>query len=86
MDLDFIAGRGLVLLGCGKMGTAMLPFYALYGAFASLLLIGGYFLSDLSLYLSLIDLAGLIVLVVGYSVFMVMRAAYSRLGLDLSNA
>ena len=24
MDLDFIAGRGLVLLGCGKMGTAML--------------------------------------------------------------
>jgi pyrroline-5-carboxylate reductase len=24
MDLDFISGRGLVLLGCGKMGTAML--------------------------------------------------------------
>ena len=24
MDLDFITGRGLVLLGCGKMGTAML--------------------------------------------------------------
>ena len=66
-----------------SMGTAMLPFYALYGAFASLLLIGGYFLSDLKLYLSVVDLFGLIVLVVGYSVLMVMKMAYSRLGLDM---
>ncbi|WP_295542320.1 hypothetical protein [uncultured Thiohalocapsa sp.] len=67
-----------------SMGTAMLPFYAMYGAFASLLLVGGYFLSDLKLYLSVVDLFGLIVLVVGYSVFMVMKTAYSKLGLDLS--
>jgi hypothetical protein len=67
-----------------SMGTAMLPFYAMYGAFVSLLVIGGYFLSDLKLYLSIVDLAGLVVLVVGYSVFMVMKTAYSRLGLDMS--
>jgi hypothetical protein len=69
-----------------SMGTAMLPFYAMYGAFASLLLVGGYFLSDLKLYISVVDLFGLIVLVVGYSVFMVMKTAYSRLGLDMSEA
>ncbi|KAA6186649.1 hypothetical protein F2Q65_04555 [Thiohalocapsa marina] len=67
-----------------RMRTAMLPFYAMYGAFASLLLVGGYFLSDLSEHLSLLDLFGLVVLAIAYSVFMVMRAAYSRLGLDLS--
>jgi hypothetical protein len=66
------------------MGTAMLPFYAMYGAFASLLLIGGYFLSDMSQYISILDLAGLVVLAIAYSVFMVMRAAYSKLGLDMS--
>jgi hypothetical protein len=69
-----------------NMGIAMMPFYAMYGAFASLLLIGGYFLSDLKLYLSVADLLGLLVLVVGYSVFMVMKAAYSTLGLDMSGA
>jgi hypothetical protein len=69
-----------------SMGVAILPFYALYGAFASLLLIGGYFLSDLKLYLSIVDLFGLLVLVVGYSVLMVMRTAYSKLGLDMSQA
>jgi hypothetical protein len=68
-----------------SMGTAMLPFYALYGAFASLLVVGGYFLSDLSTYLSVVDLFGLIVLVIGYTVSMVMQTAYSRLGLDLSS-
>ncbi|MCG6941298.1 MAG: hypothetical protein LJE69_08610 [Thiohalocapsa sp.] len=69
-----------------KMGIAMMPFYAMYGAFASLLLIGGFFLSDLKQYLSVVDLLGLIVLVVGYSVFMVMKAAYSKLGLDMKQA
>lgn len=68
------------------MGIAMMPFYAMYGAFASLLLIGGYFLSDLKQYLSIVDLLGLLVLVIGYSVFMVMKAAYSKLGLDMSGA
>lgn len=66
------------------MGIAMLPFYPLYGAFASLLLIGGFFLSDLSQYLSILDLFGLIVFVIGYTVLMTMRTAYSRLGLDMS--
>ncbi|HBG94210.1 MAG TPA: hypothetical protein DDY14_02565 [Chromatiaceae bacterium] len=70
----------------GSMGVAMLPFYVLYGAIASLLLIGGFFLSDLSQYLSILDLAGLIVLVIGHSVFITMRTAYPRLGLDLSNS
>jgi len=66
------------------MGTAMMPFYAMYGAFASLLLVGGYFLSDMSQYISIVDLAGLVVLAIAYSVWMVMRSAYSKLGLDLS--
>jgi hypothetical protein len=69
-----------------KMSVAVLPFYAMYGAFASLLLIGGYFLSDLKQYLSVVDLLGLLVLVVGYSTFMVMKTAYSKLGLDLKQA
>ncbi|MCF7983631.1 MAG: hypothetical protein K9L70_04455 [Thiohalocapsa sp.] len=72
--------------GLAAMGTAMLPFFALYGGFASLLLIGGYFLSDLSAYVSILDLAGLLVLVAGYSLWMIMRAAYSKLGLDMSSA
>ncbi len=66
------------------VGVAMLPFYAFFGAFATLLLIGGFFLSDLKLYLSIVDLLGLIVLVVGYSTLMVMKTAYSTLGLDMS--
>lgn len=68
------------------MGLAMTPFYALYGAVASLLLVGGYFLSDLKLYLSVVDLFGLIVLVVGHSVFLTIKTVYSRLGLDMSGA
>lgn len=68
------------------MGTAMLPFFVFFGAFASLLLVGGFFLTDLSLHLSLLDLAGLIVLVIGYSLRMTMQTAYSRLGLDLSRS
>jgi hypothetical protein len=66
------------------MGIAMMPFYAMYGAFASLLLIGGYFMSDMSQYISILDLLGMVVLAIAYSVFMVMRAAYSKLGLDMS--
>ncbi|MGB5831697.1 MAG: hypothetical protein WBG92_06860 [Thiohalocapsa sp.] len=69
-----------------SMGVAMLPFYALYGAVASLFLIGGYFLSDLSQYMSILDLVGLIVLVIGHSLFLIMRTAYPRLGLDLSSS
>jgi magnesium-transporting ATPase (P-type) len=69
-----------------SMGIAMLPFYPLYGAFASLFLIAGYFLSDLSMYLSVFDLIGLIVFVVGHSLFMVMRTAYSSIGLDMKRA
>ena len=70
--------------GLAAMGSAMLPFYAMYGAFASLLLIGGYFMSDMSQYISILDLLGMVVLAIAYSVFMVMRAAYSKLGLDMS--
>jgi hypothetical protein len=69
-----------------SMGIAMLPFYPLYGAVASLFLIGGYFLSDLSMYLSVFDLFGLIVFVIGHSLFMVMRTAYSSIGLDMGSA
>lgn len=72
--------------GLASMGVAMLPFYPLYGAVASLFLIGGYFLSDLSLYLSIFDLFGLIVFVIGHSLFMLMRTAYSSIGLDMSSA
>jgi len=72
--------------GLASMGVAMLPFYVLFGACAALFLIGGYFLSDLSQYLSIVDLIGLLVLVVGYTLSMVIRAAYSRIGLDMSGA
>ena len=72
--------------GLAAMGTAMLPFYALYGGFASLLAIGGFFLSDLSQYVSIVDLLGVLVLIAGYCVWMIIRAAYSKLGLDLSSA
>lgn len=72
--------------GLASMGLAMLPFYPIYGAFASLLLIGGYFLSDLPQYLSIFDLVGLLVFVIGHSFFMVMRTAYSQAGLNMSSA
>jgi hypothetical protein len=72
--------------GLASMGIAMLPFYAIFGACAALFLIGGYFLSDLSQYLSIVDLVGLLVLVIGYTVSMVIRTAYSRIGLDMSGA
>lgn len=72
--------------GLASMGVAMLPFYAIFGASAALFLIGGYFLSDLSRYLSIVDLLGLLVLVIGYTISMVIRTAYSRIGLDMSGA
>jgi len=66
------------------MGTGMLPFFALYGGFASLLLIGGFFLTDLGDYLSVVDLVGLLVLIAAYSVWMVIRTHYPKLGLDMA--
>jgi len=66
------------------MGVSMLPFFAIYGAFAALLLIGGYFLTDLHSYLSIVDLVGLLVLIVSYSVWMVIRTHYTKLGLDMA--
>lgn len=76
-------GAREVALQWQAMGVGMLPFYLLYGAFASLLLLGGYFLTDIKHLISPIDLAGLLVLIVGYTVWMVMRVFYSPLGLDM---
>jgi len=67
-----------------SMGVSFMPFFLFYGAFASLLLIGGYFLSDLKLYLSLFDLFGLLTLVVAYTSWIVIRTHYNRLGLDFA--
>jgi hypothetical protein len=67
------------------MGIAMMPFYAMYGAFASLLLIGGYFLSDLKSYLSLFDLFGLLTLIAAYTGWILIRTHYNKLGLDFQS-
>lgn len=66
-----------------SMGIGALPFYLLYGAFASLLLVGGYFLTDLKTLISPVDLLGLLVLIVGYTVWMVIRVFYTTIGLDM---
>lgn len=63
------------------MGTGILPFYLLYGAFASLLLIGGFFLTRLKDMISVVDVFGLLVLIVGYTVWMIIRTFYTKLGL-----
>ncbi len=67
-----------------NMGMSFMPFFLFYGAFASLLLIGGYFLSDLKSYLSLFDLFGLLTLIVAYTGWILIRTHYSKLGLDFA--
>jgi hypothetical protein len=67
-----------------SMGVSFMPFFLFYGAFASLLLIGGYFLSDLKTYISIFDLFGLLTLVVAYTGWIVIRTHYNRLGLDFA--
>ena len=78
-------GAGEVHPSWSAMGSGMLPFFALYGAFAALLLIGGFFLTDLGTNLSIVDLIGLLVLVIAYSVWMVIRTHYTKLGLDMAS-
>jgi hypothetical protein len=68
-----------------SMGLSFTPFFLFYGAFASLLLIGGYFLSDLKTYLSLFDLFGLLTLIGGYTGWIVIRTFYNKLGLDFAS-
>jgi hypothetical protein len=68
------------------LGASMLQMYAFYAAFASLLLIGGFFLSDLKDHLSIFDLFGLLVLIVAYSGWMIIRVAYHRLGYNSSGS
>ncbi|WP_462322526.1 hypothetical protein [Halochromatium sp.] len=67
------------------MGVSFMPFFLFYGAFASLLLIGGYFLSDLKTYLTLFDLFGLLMLIVAYTGWILIRTHYNKLGLDFAN-
>jgi hypothetical protein len=67
------------------MSMTILPFFVLYGAFASLLLVGGYFLSDLKLYLSLFDLVALLFLIGAYTTWLVIRTHYSKLGLNFAD-
>lgn len=66
------------------LGISFLPFFLFYGAFASLLLVGGYFLTDMKLYLSILDLVGLLALIVSYTGWLVVRTHYSKLGLDFA--
>ncbi|MEA3639320.1 MAG: hypothetical protein VBE63_05170 [Lamprobacter sp.] len=67
------------------MGVSFMPFILFYGAFASLLLIGGFFLSDLKMYLSLFDLFGLLTLIVAYTGWILIRTHYNKLGLDFAS-
>ncbi|MBK5929658.1 hypothetical protein [Halochromatium salexigens] len=69
-----------------SMGLSFMPFFLFYGAFTSLLLIGGYFLTDLKQYLSLFDLFGLLTLIVAYTGWILIRTLYNKLGLDLSGS
>lgn len=69
-----------------SMGIAMMPFYLFYGAFASLLLLGGFFLTKLHAYLSVLDLLGLLVLIVGYTAHITVRTYYTRIGLNILKA
>jgi hypothetical protein len=68
-----------------SMGVTFMPFVLFYGAFTSLLLVGGYFLTDLKQYLSLFDLFGLLTLVVAYTGWILIRTHYNKLGLDFSD-
>jgi len=68
----------------GSMSISVLPFFVFYGAFASLLLVAGFFLSDLKVYLSVFDLIGLLFLIVAYTGWLVIRTHYTKLGLDFA--
>lgn len=68
------------------MGVSFMPFFLFYGAFASLLLVGGYFLSDLKTYISLFDVFGLLTLIVAYTGWMLIRTHYNKLGLDFASS
>lgn len=65
------------------MGTGILPFYLIYGMFGSLLLLGGWLLTNLRDMLSVIDVLGLLVLIITYTAWMIVRTYYTTLGLDL---
>jgi hypothetical protein len=67
------------------MGMSFMPFFLFYGAFAALLLVGGYFLSDLKTYISLFDVFGLLTLIAAYTGWIVIRTHYNKLGLDFAN-
>jgi hypothetical protein len=69
-----------------SMGLSFMPFFLFYGAFASLLLIGGYFLSDLKTYISLFDVFGLLTLIVAYTGWILIRTHYNKLGLDFAGS
>ena len=79
-------GRGDVAPVWTAMGMSFMPLFLFYGAFASLLLLGGYFLSDLKIYLSLFDLFGLLTLIVAYTGWILIRTHYNKLGLDFANS
>ncbi|MFP4061920.1 MAG: hypothetical protein ACOC26_03985 [Halochromatium sp.] len=68
-----------------SMGVTFLPLVLLYGGFASLLLIGGYFLTDLKQHLTLFDLFGLLTLTAAYTSWIMIRTYYNKLGLDLTD-
>ena len=65
------------------MGAGILPFYIIYGMFASLLLLGGWLLTNLRDMLSVIDVLGLLVLIISYTAWMIIRTYYTTLGLNL---
>lgn len=81
---DANGGQGEVDPVWTAMGMSFMPFFLFYGAFASLLLVGGYFLSDLKSYLSLFDLFGLLTLIAAYTGWIVIRTHYNKLGLGLA--
>lgn len=81
---DANGGQGEVDPVWTAMGMSFMPFFLFYGAFASLLLVGGYFLSDLKSYLSLFDLFGLLTLIAAYTGWIVIRTHYNKLGLNLA--
>jgi hypothetical protein len=66
------------------MGLSFTPFFLFYAAFASLLLVGGYALSDLKVYLSLFDVFGLLLLIFAYTGWIVIRTHYNKIGLDFA--
>lgn len=68
------------------MGFSFMPFVLFYGAFASLLLVAGYFLSDLKTYISLFDVFGLLTLIAAYTGWILIRTFYNKLGLDFASS